>query len=239
MPILINQLTRMRPGFVCTAGIDLATGRHVRPLVQNVNLGTNLLHRNGGPFDIGLVVDLGLNWHIGRPPEIEDHLFMPLHAKVVRTAGAAELWDWLTRLALTSLNAIFGPDLAPRGAHTCAVDAGKGLVSLGCLRPKQCLNLHVRPRPGKSAQVRVQVRDDTFDLELGVTDIRLYGRDHVSPDDAAIRRVDRRLQSGDEIILCVGLSRAFQPVAGSKAPPLHWLQVNNLHFNDDPIWQLE
>src|SRR5882724_2283991 len=108
MPSLINHLTRMRPGFFCTAGIDLATTRHVRPLIQSVNLGTDLLHRNGGLFDIGLVIDLGLDWHIGRPPEVEDHLFMPLHAKVVRTAGPTEFWDWLTKLCRPSLRAIFG-----------------------------------------------------------------------------------------------------------------------------------
>ena len=37
-------------------------------------------------------------------------------------------------------------------------------------------------------------------------------------------------------MLGVGLTRPFAPTAGE--PPLHWLQVNNLHLEDDPAWRL-
>jgi hypothetical protein len=235
---LIHHLTRMRPGFFCTAGIDLATGHHVRPVVQGLQLGVGHLRGHGGPFDIGAVVDLGLSWHIGRPPEVEDHLFMPRQAKVSRHAMPSELWSWLTRLAQPNLRQIFGPDLTPRGLGRCGVGVGKGQVSLGCLKPRRCSHLHTQPRAGKPPQVRVRVHDGAYDLDLAVTDIRVYGPDHVTPDDAIIRRVEQRLRLNEEVILCVGLSRPFQPSSGSSSQPLHWLQVNNLHFNDDPIWQL-
>jgi hypothetical protein len=238
MEILINHLTRMRPDFICTAGIDLATGRHVRPIVQGLQLGTDALRRNGGPFDIGAVVDLGLCWHIGRPPEVEDHLIMLRQAKVSRVATPAEFWKWLATLGKLELRQIFGPDLTSYGPRSCGVGLGKGQSSLGCLRPWRCANLHPRPRPGKTPQVRIDVHDGVFHLDLAVTDIRLYGPDHVTPDDTAIRRVGQRLRSNEEVILCVGLTRPLHPTPGSRLPPLHWLQVTNLHFRDDPIWQL-
>jgi hypothetical protein len=236
--ILINHLTRMRPGCICTAGVDLATGRHIRPIVQGLQLGTDQLRRNGGLFDIGVVVDLGLNWHIGHPPEVEDHLFMPRQAKVSRIASPTEFWRWLTALAKPDLHQVFGADLQKRGPHSCGVDVGKGHCSLGCLVPRHCGNLRAQPRPGKTPQVRAHVNDGVFDLDLGVTDIRLYGPDHITPDDAAIRRIDQRIQAGTEVILCVGLTRPPPPIAGATFPPLHWLQVTNVHFQDYPIWQL-
>ena len=46
----------------------------------------------------------------------------------------------------------------------------------------------------------------------------------------------RRLRSGVGVVLAVGLTRAS---GGSPDyPPLHWLQVNGLHLEDEPDWQL-
>jgi hypothetical protein len=45
MQIVINHLTRMQRGFMCVAGVDLATGRHVRPV-----LASQLLHPTRSPF---------------------------------------------------------------------------------------------------------------------------------------------------------------------------------------------
>jgi hypothetical protein len=38
------------------------------------------------------------------------------------------------------------------------------------------------------------------------------------------------------VILGVGLTRAFQ--REQNGPGRHWLQVNNIHFEDQPIWRL-
>src|SRR5215210_1099974 len=59
MRILVDHLTRMQPGYFCAAGIDLESGRHVRPVLRRGRLTTDLLGTNGGPFDIGSVLDLG------------------------------------------------------------------------------------------------------------------------------------------------------------------------------------
>jgi hypothetical protein len=48
--------------------------------------------------------------------------------------------------------------------------------------------------------------------------------------------VEERLKSGVEAILSVGLTRPWQK-RGDTAER-HWLQVNNIHLKDDPLWQL-
>ena len=58
----------------------------------------------------------------------------------------------------------------------------------------------------------------------------------MTPDAAAVERVAERLQSSTDVILSVGLTRAFK--GNPDEPALHWLQVNNLHFADDPCWRL-
>ena len=82
----------------------------------------------------------------------------------------------------------------------------------------------------------MRVSDGYFQLDLGVTDIRLYGADHVTPDTKIVRRVVKRLQGGSETILSVGLTRAY--ASSPDFNPVHWLQVNNVHLKDDPLWQL-
>ena len=47
----------------------------------------------------------------------------------------------------------------------------------------------------------------------------------------------RRIKRGVGVILSVGLARAFQ-VSGDTARR-HWLQVNNLHLEDDPAWKAD
>ena len=51
MQIIVNHLTRMRPGYMCVAGIDVASKRHIRPVLKR-RLTTDLLTLNGGLFDI-------------------------------------------------------------------------------------------------------------------------------------------------------------------------------------------
>ena len=48
MRIVINHLTRMRRGYICTAGIDLANGQHVRPIPRSGDLRYRDLATHGG-----------------------------------------------------------------------------------------------------------------------------------------------------------------------------------------------
>src|SRR5712692_67125 len=74
MKALITDLTRMYDYHACAAGIDMDTGKRVRP-VQLGRLSSRLLASRGGPLDIGNVVDFGRCRPCGKPPEIEDVRF--------------------------------------------------------------------------------------------------------------------------------------------------------------------
>ncbi len=234
MQILVNHLTRMQSGFICTAGIDLATSRHIRPVVRGAGLRTDLLASAGGPFGIASVVDLGPTKYVGQPPESEDYLFDARKARRIRHTPWEEFWDLLTRIAKAKLSELFGPELTRRGPLSCGTDAGRGKTSLGCLIPHPAPRLSLQARPGRPAQVRMRLSDGEFDLDLGVTDIRLYGPDHRTPDTAVLERIARRLQGTVQVVLSVGLGRAYS--GSADLAPVHWLQVNNIHFRDDLVW---
>jgi len=232
--IVVNHLTRMRQGFMCVAGVDTETGKHMRPVLRRGSLPTQLLARRGGPFDMGVVVVLRGARCVATPPEVEDHLFNPKHVQVLRTMGDKEFWMLLVGLARRKLRDLFGPDLIARGQYSCAVDCGKGCASLGCLIPSGRPHLYVTRSPRKNA-IKMAITDGEFDLKLSVTDIRLYAPDHVTVDEQAVARAAGLLWSGSGVILSVGLTRPF---SGSLAKPVHWLQVNNIHLQENPVWQL-
>lgn len=234
MEILITHLTRMQPGFICVAGIEPATGRHVRPVLVGARLSTVQLARHGGPFDMGAVVDLGVTSPADQPPETEDQRFEVWHARRLRYATPAEIWQAVRRPAKTSLGEIFGPALRPQG-RGCAVDVGQGIASLGCLLPAERPRLFVETYAAKQ-NLRMRVTDGTLGGNLSVTDLRLFEDDHTTPRAAKVEEINRRIQSGVEVVLCVGLTRPFAPDGGTA---YHWLQVNNLHLADDPGWRLE
>lgn len=84
-------------------------------------------------------------------------------------------------------------------------------------------------------KIRAQVADGAFDVDLSVTDLRLYAEDQKTPRAKVIADMQRRIQRGVAVVLSVGLARAFQ-VSGDTARR-HWLQVNDLHLEDDPAWK--
>ena len=226
----------MQKGFVCVAGVDLATGQHVRPVLRSL-LRKALLARYGGPFDIGRVVDLGWTRYRGTRPETEDYLFHQSEARSMGDMPANEFWDMLCRLAKPKLGEIFGKDLQPRGPHSYAVDVGHGVASLGCYLPASCPHLFVEQRDAQSrGRIRMGFHAGDYSFELSVTDIRLYGDDHVTLAREVVERISRRLEDASGVILGVGLTRAFRGQADE--PALHWLQVNNIHFADEPCWRL-
>jgi hypothetical protein len=234
--LVINHLTRMQKGFICVAGIDLATGQHVRPLLQS-QMRKDMLARHGGPFDMGCVIDLGWTKYIGTRPETEDYLFHRSEARCLGSMPADEFWGLLQGLAKRKLGEIFGRDLLPRGPRSYAVDVGQGIASLGCyITPCRPQLLLQRRDPLSRGRIRLQFQSGRYEFELSVTDIRLYREDHVTPDPDAVESIAAWLLDGPEVVLSVGLTRAFH--GSPEEPALHWLQVNNFHFADDPCWQL-
>lgn len=223
----------MQKGYICVAGIDLDTNRHVRPVLHGERLRVTLLSRNGGPFDMACIVDLGKTSHAGNPPEVEDYLFSLEGAHQTGSMNSKEFWGLLKAFAKPTLLDIFGKDLKQRGPTSCAVDVGKGTTSLGCFVPKSTPKIYLRSRNGGPAQIRMEVTDGQFALDLGVTDIRLYDNDHVTPVSKTTNNVADRLRKGIGVILSMGLTRPFP-----RESPVHWLQVNNIHLEDNPAWRL-
>jgi len=236
MRILINHLTRMHGGHICVAGVDLQTQRHVRPMLANEPLPFYLLARYGGPFEMARVVDLGSPRPAPDPPHVEDHVFVPTRAKLERLAAAHEFWSMLEELTGGSLRAIFGDGLREMGRSRWGTELGQGRASLGLLRPAAPPEPYLTTSRDGRPQVRVRLSDGEIQADAGVTDIRLFGDDHATPETARIRALAQRIADSKGVILGVGLTRKFR--SSDDASYRHWLQVNNIHFKEDPIWQL-
>jgi len=234
MRIVINHLTRMSD-HICVAGFDPDTSALVRPILPYGGVPYGLLARHGGPFDIANVVDLGEAVQRPQPPHVEDHLVDLLYVKKHGQMPPDEFWQSLKTMAAGTLRGIFGDGLQQVGP-SCVMEAGKGRVSLGCVRPARPPSLHVRQRPDGKTHVRMALGDGAFDLDAAVTDIRLYQADHVTPRPEAVRRLAARLEDGETVILSVGLTRPYS--SSPDTPPMHWVQVNNVHLERAPAWQL-
>ena len=234
--IIINHLTRMRRGFICVAGIALGTNQHVRPVLQSGNLTTNVLSLYGGPFDIGNIVYLGHMTHQPAAPHVEDHLFVPSRASVKGVSQPAGFWEILKKVSKVKLKDIFGQELKRLGRSVYGTDVGSGKVSLGCLQLHERPSLNVETRgPGRS-QIRLLFTDGELRVNAGITDIRLYELEDFSFRNELIAELNAQIRGNDDIILSVGLSRPF--ASSPEFEPVNWLQVNNIHFSRNPVWQL-
>jgi hypothetical protein len=86
-------------------------------------------------------------------------------------------------------------------------------------------------RDGKP-QVRMKFSDSQVEADASVTDLRLFGDDHATPDAARIRAVAQSIADSPGVILGLGLTRKFR--SSDDAAYRHWLQVNNIHLKEDP-----
>ena len=231
MRIIVNHLTRMQPGYICVAGVDTSTMRHVRPVLRYGRLTTDLLKPNGGPLDIGSVVDLGPTTCAGRAPELEDHRFEPTRARWLFDAEPGDYWDLLDEIARKDLEEIFGPALE-LWDDSGTVEVGEGRASLGCLKPEEQPWLYADHR----GTVRMVLHHLMPSVDLAVADLRLYERDHRTPRQDLVADIQSRLKTGVETILSVGLTRPWRKRGDDVER--HWLQVNNIHLRDRLEWRL-
>ncbi len=215
---------------MCVAGIDLATYRHIRPVLPFGRLAVALLQRSGGLFDIASIIDLGVTTGAGSVPEIEDEQFALDQIHSLGKMEPTAFWELLSRVTQPSLKAIFGTSLHQYG-RTCAVDENQGQSSLGCLRPANSPFIRVW-----DSTIRLEFRDPVFGrLTVRVTDLRMVDVDGM-PRMPLIDSLNERMANGVEALLSVGLARAWQ--REPDEPSRHWLQINNLHLADDPNWRV-
>jgi hypothetical protein len=225
MRILVLHLTRMAYPRICVAGVDVDTGKLVRPMRIGGHWGWDSSGRAGGPFAIGSVVDLGDVKPRGSAPEVEDVGVDASRISVVDQKSQAEVLATIRSQATSSLEEIFGPELMRHG-HGAAIQKGHGVRSLGFLCPVDVSMLELIVVKGKPP--RLGIRDQSLgSIDLPLTDLAL-----VQPGDSGwdhrpgiMRTIGQRL--GDVAALAVGLTRSF---ADGTPPHHHWLQVNNIHF---------
>jgi hypothetical protein len=226
MKIVVTDLTRMRDGHICVAGIDPDTGERVRPV--SGPLSDALLRRNGGPFDIGAIVELGPCSRVGRPPEIEDVRFEPSRCVYRSDMPPREFYEMCESKSAKDLTAI-GSDLKKFGRSLTTIE-GLGNCSLVLVsttdRPIVFINGYNK--------LRFRYRDDT---ELSVTDVRLYKPNLIDPDTTMLLDLKRWVRDCDEFILSLGLGRPWQQPEDDR--PRHYLQLNNIHLKTNPGWQLQ
>ncbi len=228
MRIIVNHLTRMQPGYICVAGIDVASGHHIRPVLKG-RISTHLLASNGGPFGMAALVDLGAVQYCGRAPQVEDHTFHFINTHSLGVIPHERFWKMLQNVARSSLVEIFGSALRAH-RNGCVVDLGEGEASLGCLIPSSPPHLYV----GVDDKIRANITDGTFTVNLSVTDIRLCETDHKTPKTNLIKQINTKMQNGTPTIVSVGLGRPWRYADDSVER--HWLQVNNVHLGDDAVW---
>lgn len=223
MKIVVNHLTRLKQGYICVAGLDLETHKHVRPVLRASLITKAFAAHNGGYFELGGSLDLGRVEYAGCQPQTEDWRFEPARVRRLPSLKPAKFWQLQQSLAQDSLAAIFGPELK-QDKKSGVVEEHCGQASLGLLRPSQRPRIFLDGDRG----LRLALGDGSFDLDLAVTDLRYYGPDYQTLNQPTIEEAIRRCESGDELLLSVGLTRLWKKEGECRAR--HWLQVNNLHF---------
>jgi hypothetical protein len=220
----------MKPGYICVAGIDPETGKHIRPVLNHDRLSRNLLRKEGGVFEIGAIVEIGPTKNVGNAPEMEDHEFLPENLKHVRRLKPDDFWEWLIKTSEDKLKSIFGDDLEQRN-NSCTLEVGSGIASLGNLAPEAIPYFGV----DGWGKIRIDLSNGELHPNLSVTDIRLYKSDQTTAKRKTVESVAARLTK-TETILAVGVGRAWK--RNGDTVKRHWLQVNNIHLEEDPLGEI-
>lgn len=228
MEIVVTHLTRMAPGYICVAGIDPKSGNQIRPVTPGGRLPRALLVEEGGPFEIGCVVDLGPTQHVGQTPEHEDHSFEPGRTRRIGQLNPDDFRALLEGSAKGSLREIFGSELHQQ-QRSCVFEENTGDASLGHLEAGTLQDLYINDWD----KLRAVISDDVFTAHVSVTDIRFYSADYSSLHVATVESMQARLAASVPMILSVGVGRPYW-----KQGNRHFLQLNNLHPQDDPLWTI-
>lgn len=225
MKALITDLTRMYDYHACAAGIDLDTGKRVRPVLLG-RLNSRLLSSRGGPLDIGNAVDFGRCRPCGKPPEVEDVRFDERGVRLLKSMAPADFMAMAAGSAADSLDVI-GPALVRHG-NALTTESGKGSRSLVILRATETPMITI-----SNGRLRFKWLDGVW---LSVTDVRLYQYDLKTPDEAKLASLKFALRSAAEVYLSFGLGRPWQQPGDDRER--HYLQLNNIHVANWPDWRL-
>jgi hypothetical protein len=229
--IAVNHLTRMRDLHICVAGIEKESRQHLRPVTdprQN-RMGRELLVEQGGPFELGAVVELGTVSPRPVPPAIEDHRFRPERARRIGRLAPGHYLELIDSVAHRNLRNAFGRDLKRRGERKYATDLGRGERTLACLRLRPPLALEI----DRFGRLHLRFEQASRTAYASVTDLRFYKEDQSTLRHDLIDDVSARLRRGIGAWGMFGLGRAWK--ASNDDAERHWLQLNGLCLEDRPL----
>jgi len=130
--IVVDHLARLEDGSVVVAGID-GNHEHVAPL-RGSPWDTAATARAGGPFGIGVAVDLGFSRRSGTPPLVEEREVEEARVAALGRLPDGQFWSLLETLGHDHLPSIYGDDLTVSSSGAGSVPVGRGKASLGVLR---------------------------------------------------------------------------------------------------------
>lgn len=216
---------------ICVAGIEKESRQHLRPVTGagDDRMNRKLLSDQGGPFELGAVVDLGPVEAYPRPPAVEDHRFDPGLAHRIRRLDADEYLALLDEVSCRNLRGAFGPELKRRGQRKYATDLGKGDRTLACVRLQSPLMLEINP----FGRLELRFESAGRTAYAPVNDLRFYEDDQVAFRHEVIEDVSNRLRSGVDTWVMFGLTRPWK--TSDDDLEKHWLQVNGLCLEDRPL----
>jgi hypothetical protein len=231
--IIVNHLTRVRDGRICVAGIELDSREHLRPVTVESNfLDRSALATEGGPFEIGALIELGETDPHPDPPQTENHRFSLERVEPAFRLKETEYLELLEPLCRDTLREAFGPALR-RVQPSCAAPEGEGERSLACVRLPARARLRIDP---DSSRLRLYLPDPELPATLPVADLRFVEPDHLTLRTDAIDTVAAALQHGEPAIAMLGLGGAWSP--SPDYPAMHWLQVNGICLRERPFDEL-
>lgn len=228
MEMLITDLTRMERGYICVAGVDVATGTRIRPVLpggQRWHL--DMARHRGGIFDFRRVIDLGNVNRVGQRPEIEDVQVSPERLHHVQSMGGSDFLAELPAYCVDSITSAVGPQLVRHAnAHNLVTPDGQGECSLVIQKVLRPFVVSIN-----GTQVRAAWSSG---VDIAVTDLRLYQRDGYTPSLPKVTRLnvllEEHFQSDLPVYAAFGLTRSWRGY--------HWLQVNSIHLAGRPRWRL-
>jgi hypothetical protein len=230
--IAVNHLTRMQGLHICVAGIEKETREHLRPVTSpgEERMDRELLAAQGGPFELGAVVELGPVQPHPAPPAIEDHRFRPGRAQRIGRLAPDHYLELIDSVSRRILRDAFGRDLKRQNEHKYATNVGKGDRTLTCIRLRGQLTLEI----DQFDRLHLRFEAAGRTTYVRITDLRFYSEDHSSLRHDVIEDVSGRLRRGVPAWGMFGLTRAWPPTA-AEDDQRHWLQLNGLCLEDRPL----
>lgn len=225
--LLITEVTTMRDGRVCIAGID-RNYTALRPVLHHHIYKRHLYLSNGHAIYPRAVLSLDLTpvEDVDRP-HLEDCLWNLDEPTTFLRETSPESWkNVLAHTAYTQVEELFGTEIQ-RGEN---IPAGSGLRSLGTLIPERITNLWHKSHDQRQYQYRLVFFDGTgqqFDIPINDLTLQAYiqrlRHNSFKMDYIETLLVDR-FNRGD-VYLRLGLTRPWNGWC--------WLQVTGIYTFPD------